>query len=244
MPEQHAAHAHATKDLSKLYVPAAIVIAGVIIAGAVFFTRGSSGGAAAGGDQPKVAVDIKKIKTDGQPFIGKADAPVTMAYWADYQCPFCKKFDEEVMIQIIAKYVDAGKLKVVYKDFVFLGNDSVDGALYEHAVWELYPTQFAAWHTDMYKNQDEEGDQGFGDAASIEKMIKQDFAGKMDVAKIRVLVAQKHDEYMKEIQADTQEGAANGINGTPGFITGKSELVGYNPFPAFQKVIDDQSKWF
>ena len=29
----------------------------------------------------------------GAPFIGKEDAPLTMAYWFDYQCPFCKKYD-------------------------------------------------------------------------------------------------------------------------------------------------------
>ena len=240
MTEQHTAHTHAKKDMSAFYVPAAIVIAGRIIAGAVIFTRGGSAGNAAGTQPQKVAVDIKKIKTDGQPFIGNANAPVTLAYWADYQCPFCKKLDQEVMPDIVKNYVNTGKVKIVFKDFVFLGNDSVTAALYEHAVWALYPEQYFAWRTDMYDHQDEEGDQGFGNAATIDSMIKKDFAGKMDDAKITALIEQKKDEYMKDMQEDTQEGSNNGITGTPGFITGKESLVGYSPFSAFKAVIDPQ----
>ena len=97
MTEQHAAHTHAKKDMSALYVPIAIIVAGLIIAGAVVFTRGGGSTDNAGQQQQKVAVDITKIKTDGQPFIGNANAPVTLAYWADYQCPFCKKFDENLI---------------------------------------------------------------------------------------------------------------------------------------------------
>jgi protein-disulfide isomerase len=242
MTEQHAAHTHAKKDMSALYVPIAIVVAGLIIAGAVVFTRGGGSTDNAGQQQQKVAVDITKIKTDGQPFIGNANAPVTLAYWADYQCPFCKKFEEEVLPSIISKYVDTGKVKVVFKDFAFLGNDSIDAASYEHAVWELYPDQFFAWRTDMFKHQDDEGDRGFGNAGTIDTLIKDDFAGKMDDAKVKALVAEKKDAYAKDIQTDMQEGGNNGISGTPGFITGKSQLVGYSEFPSFQQIIDPQLK--
>ena len=40
---------------------------------------------------PTVAADSAKVSTAGVPFIGEANAPVTIAYWFDYQCPFCKQ---------------------------------------------------------------------------------------------------------------------------------------------------------
>lgn len=239
---EHTAHTHAKKDMSALYVPGAIVIAGIIIAGAVIFTHGGGTGGANAGQQQQVAVDIKTIKTDGLPYVGNANAPVTMAYWSDYQCPFCKKFEQEVLPDILKNYVNTGKVKLVFKEFAFLGNDSITAALYEHAIWQLYPDQYFAWRTDMFNNQDEEGDQGFGNAATIDAMIKKDFAGKINDEKVTSLIDQNKDAYMKDIQAQTQEGGNNGINGTPGFITGKSSLVGYNAFSAFQGIIDPQLK--
>lgn len=96
-------------------------------------------------------VDIKNVKTEGSPFIGKADAPVVIAQWFDYQCSYCKKFAAETLPAIIEGYVNAGKVKVVFKDFQFLSPMSEMAALYGRAVWELYPEQYLAWHEAMMK---------------------------------------------------------------------------------------------
>jgi protein-disulfide isomerase len=42
------------------------------------------------------------------PFIGDPNAPVVMAYWFDYQCPFCKDQEDTVLPQLIDDYVKAG----------------------------------------------------------------------------------------------------------------------------------------
>jgi protein-disulfide isomerase len=75
--------------MDKYLTPIAVLVAAVIIALALIY--GHIGGAATGGagaPQPAVSVNIKDVKTDGDPFIGKADAPVTVALFYDYQCPF------------------------------------------------------------------------------------------------------------------------------------------------------------
>ena len=89
-----------------------------------------------GSPQAAQKVDIKNVKIDGDPFIGQANAPVTIALWGDYQCPFCKRFEVETLPQIIKNYVDAGKVKVVFMDFTFLGNDSITAALYSRSIWK------------------------------------------------------------------------------------------------------------
>src|SRR5680860_129693 len=93
---------------NKLSIPVALIIVGILIAGALFFGLRSNGvPTTVDKIQPQTAkqqpnnqtVDISKVKTEGQPFIGNSNAPVTMAYWADYQCPFCKRFDGDAITQ-------------------------------------------------------------------------------------------------------------------------------------------------
>jgi len=236
----------APKAGGKFSTPLSIVIAGVIIAGAILFTHFSPAsntnvGAGTTGAQAKtLAVDIKKVKTDGEPFVGQADAPVTMAYWSDYQCPFCKRFEQDTLTQIMKNYVAAGKVKIVFKDFPFLGNDSITGALYARAVWELYPSQYFAWRTAMFDKQDQEGDQGFGNDASV-KELTGTIPG-IDGAKVAALVVQKKDAYQKELDADKAEGSAFGIQGTPSFIIGTTLIPGAVPYTQISAALDAQIK--
>jgi protein-disulfide isomerase len=88
-------------------------------------------------------------------------------------------------------------------DFAFLGNDSVAAALYNRAVWKLYPAQYFAWRTAMYTAQDEEGDKGFGNAASIDK-LDATIAG-LDADKIAADVKANTTLYQAAIDRDKAE---------------------------------------
>ncbi|OGG56010.1 hypothetical protein A2680_00550 [Candidatus Kaiserbacteria bacterium RIFCSPHIGHO2_01_FULL_55_37] len=236
-----------TTDRSQLFLPASIIIAGLLVGGGLYFGLSKSGGSVGQGDtQPAANVDIKDVKTEGAPFIGKADAKVVLAYWFDYQCPYCKAVDvggipqipiEPALPILIKDYVDTGKLKIVFKDYAFLGPDSTTAALYKNAVWKLYPGKFYEWHELMFRTQDEENG-GFGDEASIIALIKK-IPG-MDAAKVKADVAANKAEYQKRIDADRAEGSAFGINGTPGFITGKTLIPGAAEISSFTQAIDPQ----
>ena len=239
------------ENIQKFAIPIAIVIAGALIAGAVYFAsigRGQAGNGAPGAPaQPKV--NIKDVKIAGEPYIGNENAPVTMAYWSDYQCPFCRAVQVGGIPQIpispalpslIKDYVDTGKLKIVFKDFAFLGNDSLTAALYEHAIWELYPGKFYQWRKAMFEAQDAEGDQGFGNEESILKLIGT-IPG-LDANRLKALVAEKKDAYSQAIDADRTEGASFGIQGTPGFIIGTKFIAGADQLSAFTTAIDAQLK--
>ena len=125
------------ENTPNLSTPVAIIVAGVIIAGAVYFGLISRSPVAGTGQTAGVAAaNIKDVKiTADDPYIGSLTTPVTIAYWSDYQCPFCKAVEVGGVPQItqppalpsvISNYVDTGKVKIVFKDFAFLGNDSTD----------------------------------------------------------------------------------------------------------------------
>jgi protein-disulfide isomerase len=224
--------------MEKYLTPIAVVVGAGIIAFAFMFGQGGNKDDA---KPAEVAVDVKDVKTDGVPFIGSPTAPVTMAVWFDYQCPFCKQFEQTVTPELIKNYVEAGKLRIVFKDFQFLGEDSMTAALYAHAVWEAHPDLYHDWLTAVMGAQDDEGDEGFGDLASIDKVTAEKVPG-IDVARVHTLMESKKAEYMKIISDSRAEGAAFGINGTPSVIVGKKLLSGAVPYATVAAAVDEALK--
>jgi len=233
---------NSTQVRNNFAVPASIIIAGVLIAGAVYFNANQHSGTIVSGATPPQqqrqesaqAVDISEVKITGQPFIGNPEAPVTVAYWYDYQCPFCKRTEENVMPQLIDSYVKTGKVKLVYKDFQFLGPDSQTAGLAERAVWEIAPEKFYQWHKAMYDKQDNENS-GWGNKADILTLTK---SVGIDATKVEQLMTSKTDEYQKAMDADKAEGGVFGVNGTPSYIIGKQLIIGAQPFSTVKAAID------
>ena len=179
--------------------------------------------------------------------IGHADAPVTVHYWFDYQCPFCKAVDvghpqipnvKPSMALIVEKYVDTGKVKLEFDSFPFLGNDSITASEYAHAIWMLYPDKFYEWHTDMMHAQDAEGDQGFGNAQTIDMLIA--LIPGIDDAKIKQYIVDNKDAIDTQVSKEQKNGAKNGVTGTPGFLIGDKQLEGAQSPETIMSAIDDQ----
>ncbi|HWU24358.1 MAG TPA: thioredoxin domain-containing protein [Candidatus Paceibacterota bacterium] len=228
--------------LDKYLTPIAILLAAVVIAVALFFGHGGSKDDTSQGTGAQT-VNVKDIKTDGDPYIGDKNAPNTLVVFYDYQCPFCKQFEQGVSPKLISNYVNTGKLRIVFKDFQFLGNDSMDAAVFGRALWESQPDKFYPWFVAMFNAQDEEGDQGFGDLASVEKLAAT-IPG-LDVAKVKALVASKRTAYEQAITEDRSEGAALGVNGTPTAVIGTKVLTGMSAdqfYAGIASVIDGTSK--
>jgi len=235
---------------NKYFLPIAVIAAGLIIAGAVYWngahpSSGSGQAPTGGSGNTPAAVNINNVKTDGDPYIGNPNAPVTIAFWSDFQCPYCKAFEvggvagvttPAALPDIIKNYVDTGKVKIVFMDFVFLGNDSVTAALYNQSVWKLYPSEYFAWRTAMYTAQDQEGDQGFGNAASIDK-LDTTIPG-IDAAKIAADVKANGSAYQAMVDSDKAEAEKVGIQATPAFVIGTQVITGAYPYASFKTAID------
>lgn len=211
--------------MQKYLTPIAVLLGAGLIAVALIWGGGVRG---TNPNDPNAApqVNIDDVSTDGNPFIGSKDAPTTVAVFFDYQCPFCKQFELSVTPELMS-YVMSGKTKIVFKDFHFLGEDSITAGLFGRAFFDLYPDRFGEWFQMMMTAQDDEGDQGFGDLASI-----QELTGKMQGVDVNAVIArmnEKKDDYQKALQADYDEGVSLGVNGTPTIIVGKKLLSGMSP---------------
>lgn len=233
-----------------LLTPFAIIIAGVMISGAILWSNkqfldvarlaysgqpSSAESTAAQAPPPAPAADIAKVNLEGEPFIGDPNAPVVMAYWFDYQCPYCRQEEESVLPQLIADYVDTGKVRIVFKDFQFLGPDSQTAGLAARAVWETAPDKFREWHKAMFDHQDDEN-AGWGKKDDIIALTKT-IPG-IDAAKIEGLMASRANDYIKVMEADATEGNAMGVGGTPSFLIGKEMIVGAQPYGRLRAAIE------
>lgn len=204
----------------------AVLVGALIIGGAFAFGQGGDRG-----QEPSepVAVDIKDVKLDSSPAIGPRGAKATIAVWFDYQCHFCKQYETTTLKQVIATYGD--QVRIVYKDFQFLGPASNDAALYSRAVWEAYPDRWDEWFAGMFEGAEE----GTRDLAGMNELST---SLGLDVSRIEKLRTDKAAEYQAAIDADRAEGQTFGINGTPGTVIGTSLVAGAQPFGNIQPLID------
>ncbi len=228
-----------------IIISVAMLAAAIIIAGSVVWSGAHASSIAANTPAPTkstatVPVDSSKVATENEPYIGNKNAPVTIAYWFDYQCPFCHQDEETVLPVVIQNYVDTGKVKIVFKDLQFLGPDSLTLGTVARAVWEVAPNEFYAWHKAVYDNQGTENT-GWATSEKI-KSITTNVLGAQKADQVLALSVSKAAEYQKSLQADAAEAQTFGVNGTPSLIIGKQIVVGAQPIAMVEAAIAAASK--
>jgi len=227
-------------------ISVSIIVGAIIIAGSILWAGGhfspgittNNNGVVTAPSQPtNPTVDGSKVKTAGEPFVGNPNAKITLAYWFDYQCPFCKQNEQSVIPSIVSDYVNSGKVKIVFKDFAFLGPDSTTLAINERAVWDVDQSKFYAWHKAIFDNQGQEGSGWASTQTKIDAITTQ-VLGATETARVDGLVISKANIYTAEINADKTEGAAFGVTGTPSIVVGKQLIVGAEPYSNIKSAID------
>jgi protein-disulfide isomerase len=84
------------------------------------------------------------------PSKGRADAPVTVVEYADFQCPGCGYFATQLEPQFTRDYIDTGKVRLVYHDFplnqhqnAIVAAEAARAAADQNAFWPMYDLLYA-----------------------------------------------------------------------------------------------------
>ncbi len=223
---------------SKLLIPAAIVVAGVIIAGAIMYSGGTKTVPAnnKGDNSPPPAVasaEVLKVRA-GDYYIGNPGAKVVVVEYGDYQCPFCGKWFREVEPKIIDQYVKSGKAVFIFRDFAFLGEESIRTA--EAARCAGDQNKFWEYHDYLYGHQQGENQGAFSDAN-----LKQ-FAGALKLNMTAFNSCFDSGKYKQAVNSQTAEGKTVGVNGTPATFINGAIVSGAQPFSVFQSKIEAELK--
>lgn len=200
-------------------IAGAILIAGLFIAGAILIkdSRPST---------PKVettkqeVVNITNLPPISQNdrISGVSSAKVTIVEYADFQCPFCGKFHKEVKEGLIKDYIEKGQVRFIYRDFAFLGEESIKSALASRCAHDQ--GKFWEYHDYLYTHQNGENRGAF----SNENL--KSFAVTLGLDKKSFDQCFDSNKYGDQIAQEKQLGKSAGVKGTPkGFILVNEKVV-------------------
>ena len=173
--------------------------------------------------------------SNNEPVMGNAQAPLTLYYWHDFQCPDCDRFDTQTLPAIVADYVKTGKLRIVFKDFVIFGADSDTAAEVSRAVWAVAPSKYYEWQHTIYQRQ---GTPRSGWASRAGLLAITRTVPGIDVTKVSALLDLNAAAYRASADADHAEGQRFGIKGTPGFWIDGQAFSGAQPLNLFRQILN------
>jgi protein-disulfide isomerase len=193
-----------------------IIVAGALIAGALYYRAPSQPAAVVTptpDSGPTVVLNIDKDDS----VLGNPDAPITVINFSDFQCPFCGRHVTTTEKQIVDKYVKTGKVKLVFRNFAFLGQESVwAGAAVECAKEQ---DKFWQMHDYLFSHQNDEN-QGAFSKDNLKKLAAD--AG-LDTAKFNVCF--DSGKYEAKVQSSAQESSKYGVISTPTTFIGKMPIT-------------------
>jgi protein-disulfide isomerase len=151
------------------------------------------------------------IALAGSPVRGKADAPVTIVEFSDFQCPFCVR-SKPIVEGVLAKYPD--DVNYVFKHFPLTFHAAArPAALASMAAQEQ--GKFWEMHEVLFANQPSL------DAAKKDEYAKQ--AG-LDVARFKKDLETKKAEYEKRVDVELSLGQSVDVRGTPTLYVGGKKV--------------------
>lgn len=211
-----------------------LLVAGFVVLGNPLAGGGSPAGATATGA-------AQTLDNTDDPALGSTDAPVTIAYFGDYTCPICNRFEQRVFPGLKSQIV-GDDVRFVKKNFPVVSRQSPQLAQASQAVWNQVTdgdtAVFWEWHKTVYDNQGRERS-GW---ATQQRILE--LTGQVDgVSADTVRAALNQQTYQAEVQQDLREGKQLGVSGTPTFIiynteTGEyTKLVGPQPVSQFRNAI-------
>jgi protein-disulfide isomerase len=188
-------------------------------------------------NQPPAAVDLEQPITQA-PYelaegraLGSADAPVTLTIWSDFQCPACGVLATETEPQLAEDYVEPGDLRIVYRDFAFLGEESTDASIGARCAEDQ--GRFWQFHDYLFANQAGENRGAFS-LLRLEAMAER--VG-IDMAQYRA--CRDDPETRQAVLADRDEARQIPINSTPTLIVGERQFAGVPEYGQLSQAIDE-----
>lgn len=170
--------------------------------------------------------------TDDDPVMGDADAPITIVEFSDYQCPFCAAFYNGALPDIKKKYIDTGKVKLIYRDYpLSFHPDAYPAALLAECVDNLSNDEaYYKIHDQIFET--------IAGGFNYDTLSK--FAVGLGVDEAKLKKCFDSDEFKDEIYADQKDGEKAGVSGTPGFLVNGWLISGAQPFSKFEEVIEKE----
>jgi protein-disulfide isomerase len=175
------------------------------------------------------------LEIHGENFRGDRNARVAIIEYADFECPYCGEYENNVFPQLLRDYIETCKLKYFYRDlplpmhpFAVPAARAARCAGEQGKYWEMLDSLFAKQN-----------------ALSAPALLDRAQTLGLDTAKFTECLSS--DKYNEDIRKNISDAQKFGIDGTPTFFIGtiegdvvniKNGIKGSSPFEVFKTDLD------
>ena len=178
---------------------------------------------------PEVPREITRydVSIDDDPILGPEDASITIIEFSDFECPYCRRWHQEVLPQLIEDYPD--QVRLVYRDFPLtsIHANAVPAAVAANCAAE----QDGYWEFNELLFNSEQG---------LSSDAYQQYAEEIGLDMESFTECFDSNRYEDEVMADFEFASQLGIRSTPTFFINGIALVGAQPYEVFKQVIDQE----
>jgi protein-disulfide isomerase len=207
---------------------AAVTVAAISTAGLIAAGCGSGGGArgssTAEAKQPaaEVAALLAGIPQRGDT-LGNAKAPVTLQYFGDLQCPFCRRFTVGSLRSLIAGYVRGGRLKIEYRSLETATQDPETFRIQQVAALAA-GRQNKMWnYIELFYHEQGHENSGYVTESYLQRLAQQ--VGGLNL--IAWTAARNDSALTGRLLGDARLASDTGLRSTPSFRIGQAPNTPY-----------------
>jgi len=174
---------------------------------------------------------LKKMDFKDAGVRGKADAPVTVAQFTDFQCPYCQRGFEIMRDRVLKEFPD--KVRWVYKSFPLneIHPWAQPAAVAAECARKQGSEKFWSLHDAIFEAQREIS------ADKFEEKLNE-LAKKAGVDAKALMACNDKEETLPTVRRDVKEAAEVGVNSTPSFVV-NGRIVAGADYNALRRIIED-----
>ena len=171
--------------------------------------------------------------TPGDPrSMGNPNAPVVITEWVDFQCPACRSYVMTREPQLIRQYVATGKVRIVAREFPFIGPESFLAA--EAALAAAAQGRYWDYRGLLFQHQRAENS-GVFTSDNLKR-----FAAQLGLNQAAFDAALDQHTYQSLVQAEVQQGDSVGVTATPTLFINGQKIEGVPTINRLSQLIDQE----
>jgi len=204
-------------------------------------------------------VYIKDLKIDESAVvIGDKNAPLTISYFSDFECPYCAiaegnselaklAFGERAntytatMPKVFENYVKTGKVNVAFYNYPIASLHPKSKIMHIGAMCANEQDKFEEMFHKIWETRDDWSDSQISQTSISERInFLKSYAKELNLDMTKFDKCIDNQETETQVDAAIKFGQSRGIQGTPNFIIGRQVASGAIDYTDVEKIIESQ----
>ena len=174
------------------------------------------------------------ISYANEPSMREVDAPVIITEFADFKCPYCKQWKDDIFTQLEKDYIATGKVRFYFKNYAFIAEDSLTAAAAGEAIYRQDPNAFWDYYETMFKHQGDERT-AWANKKSVLKLVEENIPS-IDTKLLSKEMGER--EIYDKVMSDNKQARDNNIQSTPSILINGELVTDPHDYENLKTIID------